>query len=237
MSKLFSINSKRSFGVVNKTATTAEITIYADIGGWWDDTFSAKKLADILNGLPSTVNEITVRLNSPGGDVFDGVAIYNRLKQHKAKIIVYIDGYAASIASIIALAGDEVIMSEGALMMVHKPWTWKAGNSLEFEQTINLLDDIEEQMVGIYQRKTKLDRAEIKTMLANETWLNADQALEKGFITRKMVSDEKIDMAACLGRAEWIRNKPQVESSNDIIRNEVNNLRKSVEDFLARSKA
>lgn len=235
---IFNISSKKGIQVVNATPTTAVITIYADIGGWWEGTFSAVKLAKILDDLPATVNEITVRLNSPGGDVFDGITIYNRLKQHKAKIIVYIDGFAASIASIIALAGDEVIMSEGAMMMIHKPWTWKAGNALEFEAAIGLLDDIEEQMIGIYQRKTKIDRIELRQMLANETWFNADQALSKGFVTRKMASDEKIDMAASLGdRSVWIRNRPQMQSSNDITRNQLNNLTKKAEDFLARSKA
>lgn len=236
--KLLNIKSRKGFEIKNTTQTTAEIIIYSDIGeSWWSDSVSAKSFSDQLNALPATVNEITVRLNSPGGDVFDGVAIYNRLKQHKAKVIVYIDGLAASIASIIALAGDEIIMSEGALMMIHKPWTFTYGNSLELEETINRLDDVEEQLIGIYQRKTKLDRSEIRQMLATETWFNADQAVEKGFATKKMAEEERVDMAASLTKASWIRNKPQVKSLSDFAKKEVNDLRKEVEDFLARSKA
>ena len=95
----------------SESATKAEIIIYAPIGqSFWEESVSAKDFSDQLNKLEPTVNEISVRINSPGGDVFDGIAIYNRLKQHKAKKIIYIDGLAASIASIIALAGDEIII-------------------------------------------------------------------------------------------------------------------------------
>lgn len=235
--KLFNINAKRGLEFKNSTPTTAEIVIYSDIGqSFWGDSISAKDFHEMLSKIPETVNEITLRLNSPGGDVFDGIAIYNRLKQHKAKVTVYVDGYAASIASIIMLAGDEVIMSEGALVMIHKPWTGKWGNAADFEQVINLLDDIEEQMIGIYQRKTKLDRNEIRQMLLAETWFNADQALEKGFVTKKMAPDEKVDMAASLDRAVWMKKKPQVESASAIIKDDIKLLTKEIEEFLARSK-
>ena len=105
----FKSNGQKPLRVASKSATKAEITLYSAIGeGLWGDSISAKQFSETLNSIDPAVNEITVRINSPGGDVFDGVAIYNRLKQHKAKIIVHIDGLAASIASIIALAGDKI---------------------------------------------------------------------------------------------------------------------------------
>jgi len=234
MGKLINLK-KDGFRIENKTQTTAEIIIYADIGdSWWGDSVTAKSFSDELKGLPDTVNQIDVRINSGGGDVFQGVSIYNRLKQHKANITVYIDGLAASIASIIALAGDEVVMGEGSLFMIHRPLTMAFGNASDLEETINRLDDVEEQLVNIYRRKTGLDRSEIKTMLAAETWLDADQALEFGFVDKKMEEDESIDIAASLKRAKWINKMPDIKSKDDFVKKQVNNLKKNVEEFLAR---
>lgn len=184
--------------------------IYAGIGqDYWGDgsMISAKDFSDELKKIPDTVNTLHIHINSPGGDVFQGVAIYNRLKQHKAKKIVYIDGLAASIASIIALAGDEIKMGEGALYMVHLPWTMAFGNRKEIDSTVNLLLDIEEQMLGIYAKKTKLDRSELKLMLENETWMGADEALEKGFVTYKM--EDTVAIAASAVKSPWIMKKPE----------------------------
>lgn len=234
MGKLINLK-KDGFRIENKTQTTAEIIIYADIGdSWWGDSVTAKSFSDELKELPDTVNQIDVRINSPGGDVFQGVSIYNRLKQHKANITVYIDGLAASIASIIALAGDEVVMGEGSLFMIHRPLTMAFGNASDLEETINRLDDVEEQLVNIYRRKTGLDRSEIKTMLAAETWLDADQALEYGFVDKKMAEDEAIDIAASLKRAKWINKMPDIKTKDDFVKKQVNNLKKNVEEFLAR---
>lgn len=197
--------------ILNKTATESEIIIYAQIGsGWWGDEgfISAKQFSDELKKIPDTVNTINVRINSPGGDVFDGMAIYNRLKQHKAKKIVYIDGLAASIASIIALAGDEIKIGEGALYMVHLPWTFAMGDRQDLDNTINRLMDIEEQMVNIYAKKTKLDKSEVRAMLEEETWLDADEAIEKGFVTEKM-EDTVAIAASAIKNSKWFSKKPE----------------------------
>lgn len=200
--------SGQPFRIVNKSATKAEIIIYSPIGdSFWEESLSAKQFDAELKKLDSTVNEITVRVNSPGGDVFQGVTIYNRLKQHKAKIIVHIDGLAASIASIIALAGDEIIMGEGALFMVHLPWTFAAGNRMELDNTVNRLMDVEEQLISIYAKKTGMGRSEIKAMLEAETWLDADQAIEKGFVDRK--SEDSMPIAASAMESKWIARKPK----------------------------
>jgi len=196
--------------IVNKSATEAEIVIYAPIGqDYWGDgsMISAKDFSKQLSALSDSVNTINVRLNSPGGDVFDGVAIYNRLKQHKAKKIVHIDGLAASIASIIALAGDEIIMGEGALYMIHLPWTVSMGDRTDFDNTINRLMDVEEQMLGIYAKKTKLDKNEIRLMLEQETWMNADEAISNKFVDSK--AEETVAIAASAMDSKWFAKKPK----------------------------
>jgi len=191
-----------------KDKKKAEVILYASIGeSWWGDSVSAKQFSDTLKTV-GEVDELDIRINSPGGDVFDGMTIYNRLKQHKAKKTVYIDGMAASIASIIALAGDDIVIGEGAAYMIHLPWTFAMGNRNDLDNTVNLLIDIEEQMVGLYQRKTKIPRTEIKTMLEKETWLFGSEAVEKGFVDRTM--EESIPVAASiLDKASWMKNKPK----------------------------
>ncbi len=184
--------------------------MYGGIGqDFWGDgsMISAKNFSDELKNIPKTVKNIDLRINSPGGDVFDGVTIYNRLKQFDAHITVYIDGLAASIASIIALAGDEIKIGEGALYMVHLPWTFAYGNRMELDNTVSRLMDVEEQMVSIYAKKTGLDRSEIKALLEAETWLDADQAIEKGFVDSKV--DESIPIAASAIESKWIVRKPK----------------------------
>ena len=210
----FANKASQPFKIQNKSATKAEIILYAGIGqDWWGDgsMISAKQFSDELKKLDDTVNEITVRINSPGGDVFDGITIYNRLKQHKAKVVVHIDGLAASIASIIALAGDEVHIGEGALYMVHLPWTFAMGNRMDLDNTVSRLLDVEEQMIGIYAKKTGLGRSEIKALLEAESWLNADEAVEKGFVDSKV--EETMPIAASAIDARWINRKPKTYKS------------------------
>jgi ATP-dependent Clp endopeptidase proteolytic subunit ClpP len=235
MDGLLKLNNKSSFRVVNRSQTKAEIIIYDEIGPYeFFDQVSAKMVDKELKALPDTVNDIEVRLNSPGGDVFEGFTIYNRLKQHKAKVTIYVDGLAASIASIIAMAGDDIIMGEGALMMIHKPWTWTAGNSSELEETIDRLMDIEEQLVKVYQKKTGLDRSEIKSMLAKETWMDGDQALSQGFVTELFQSEETI-AASAIDKSVWIKHKPKVKDNNLANKEKLNDFKKNIQEYLART--
>lgn len=238
MPKILGLKNRTSkpFRIENKSATKAEIVIYGPIGAsFWDDSgISAKKFSDELKNLEPTVNEITLRINSPGGDVFDGVAIYNRLKQHKAKIIVHIDGLAASIASIIALAGDEIYIGEGALYMIHLPWTFAMGDRNDLDNTITRLMDVEEQLLTIYSKRTGLDRTELRAMLEAETWLDADEAIEKGFVDSK--AEESIPIAAAVfEKSPWIAKTPKTyKSETKVIKSEVENLKKKIEERLAR---
>lgn len=227
-------NKKDNFKIRNKSATKAEIIIYAPIGdSWYEDSVSAKRFSDELKDLPDTVNEIDLRLNSPGGDVFDGIAIYNRLKQHKAKINVYIDGLAASIASIIALAGDNIIIGEGALYMIHLPWTFSMGDRNDLENTINRLMDVEEQLLNIYSKKTGMDRIELKKMMEDETWMDADQVIELGFADEKIEDSEPIAASAINSR--WINKTPRsFNSETKIVDDFKLDLKNKIEGLIAR---
>ncbi len=224
--------------IFNTSSTEAEIVIYAGIGqgGFWDSTdsmISAKQFSDEMKKLPDTVKNINVRINSPGGDVFDGIAIYNRLKQHKAKKTVYIDGLAASIASIIALAGDEIIMGEGALYMVHLPWSWAVGNRTELDNIINRLSDVEEQMLGIYSKKTKISRTEMRAMLEAETWMDSSESIDRGFADK--TSEETLAIAASALKSPWINKRPEKYlSKTDIVQDKISTLRQKLDARLAR---
>lgn len=228
----------RSFEIRSK-ANKAEIYLYGAVGeSFFEDSISAKKFADELGKLDKNIKEITVRINSPGGDVFDGISIYNLIQSKKktAKVICMVDGLAASIASIIMLAGDEVIMNEGSLMMIHKPWSMALGNSDDLEKMINRLDSVEEQLLSIYSKKTKLSRSELRLMLSADggegTWMDANTAKEMGFVDR-IAEDQAVIAASSLNKS-WMKNMPKTKTDNDIIKEKMQNLKKEIEGFLAR---
>lgn len=228
----------KSLTIKAKTDNTAEILLYGAIGeSGWDDSISAKEFSDELKKLPDSIKNITLRINSPGGDVFDGIAIYERLKQHKAKVTVYIDGLAASIASVIAMAADEIIIGEGAMMMIHKPWTMAIGNSSDLERTIELLDKIENQMIGIYSRKTNLSYTEISKMLSQDTWFTSAEALDLGFANSVSNSQSQLSIAASfLEKAAWFdkNTRPTIDTHTKEIKNKIGTLQETISGFLAR---
>lgn len=226
---------------IRASATEAEIIIYAGIGqDWWGDgsMVSAKAFSDELKKIPENVKTLNIRLNSPGGDVFDGITIYNRILDWKRKskdrtVNVYIDGWAASIASIIALAGDEIKMGEGALYMIHLPWTFAFGNRMEFDNTINRLMDVEEQMLNIYAKKSGMDRGEIRQLLEKETWMDADEAIERGFVHSK--AEDTVAIAASVLKSPWFAKKPEkFFSEQEAITARVNELKSKVQAKLAK---
>ncbi len=162
----------------------AEIIIYGDIG--WDIT--AKEFSDEMNAL-GDVKDITVRINSFGGDVFDGVAIYSRLIVSGANITVFIDGIAASAASVIAMAGKEIHIAEAGFVMIHDAWAMAVGNAADLIKTADRLEAVSEQIAGIYQRRTGQELAKIREMMAAETEFNATEAVEFGFATEVFEAD------------------------------------------------
>lgn len=163
---------------IKAAAGVGEISIYDEIGAWG---ITAKAFSDELKAL-GAVSRINLSINSPGGSVFDGIAIFNMLKRHKASITVRVDGIAASIASAIAMAGDTILMPENSMMLIHNPSSIVVdGEADELRALAEALDKIKESMVSIYASRTSLDPAEIETIMTNETWLSAAEAVEKGF--------------------------------------------------------
>lgn len=168
---------------VNEEKSEANIYIYGDITSWewFDNDVSSYTLARQLEDLD--VNNINVYINSYGGEVGEGLAIYNSLKRHKAKIKTYCDGFACSIASVIFMAGDERIMSNASLLMVHNAWTWASGNANDFRKQADDLDAITQASINAYTENVNITEEEVKAMLDNETWLSYQNALEYGFAT------------------------------------------------------
>lgn len=163
---------------------TLDIDIYDTIGG--DGMFSYGITArDIRNQLKYAANakQINVRLNSGGGDVTEGMAIYSMLTAHGAKVCVKIDALAASIASIIAMAGDEIEMAEGSFMMIHNPFAMTMGESDDLRKTADLLDKMRDQMIAIYHARTGQTENAIGKALDAETWMAADEAKKLGYAT------------------------------------------------------
>ncbi|WP_026061972.1 head maturation protease, ClpP-related, partial [Rhodococcus rhodochrous] len=146
---------------------SAELQLYGPVSeySWWGDEVTPKAFRDELNAL-GDVDEIVVRLNSAGGDVFAGLHIYQLLKEHKAKVTVRVEGLAASIASIIACAGDTIIMPKGSMMMIHNPWTsvWGA-EANDLRHTADVLDKIRDALVEVYAEKTGMEADEIKALM------------------------------------------------------------------------
>jgi ATP-dependent Clp protease protease subunit len=156
--------------------TAAEISIYDEIGMWG---VTAKDFISDLKKVEA--KELTLFINSPGGSVFDGLAIYNSLRQHPANVTVKVMGVAASAASFIAMAGDRIVMPENAFLMVHNPMGAVFGNADEMRDWADTLDKIAASLVGIYVARTGKDEKEIKDLLDAETWLTAAEAVEMGF--------------------------------------------------------
>ena len=164
---------------VNKTSDqNAEVFLYGDIGGWGDG-ISADILAREITGL--NVETIDVRLNSGGGSVFEGQAIYNALNRHPAKIIMNIDGIAASIASVIAMAGDQINITEGSHVMIHKPWSMAMGDAESMRKEAEVLDSLESGIVDIYAARTGKDRKQLENWIGQETWFKGQAAVDAGF--------------------------------------------------------
>lgn len=176
---------KRNYFSLEKTKQTATINIYGDITSWaWEELgeMSAVNLSKQLEAL-GDVDKIDVYINSYGGEVAEGLAIYNALKRHKAKVTTYCDGFACSIASVIFMAGDERVMNESSLLMIHNAWTYAMGNSEELRKQADDLEKITQASVEAYKSHSSLSEKEIKKLMDNETWILPTEALEYGFAT------------------------------------------------------
>lgn len=170
--------NKSWFRMEKKSDDLAEIEIFDEIDSFWGigpKEFKAR--LDEIKGAKS----LKLLLNSPGGSVFDGMAIYNLLAAHRDKLDIEVVGLAASIASIIALAGRKLTMAEGSYYMIHNPLTIMVGDAEELRKTADVLDKMKGDFVAIYGKKSGLKDDEISQLMDDETWLTADEAIEKGF--------------------------------------------------------
>lgn len=168
--------------VKNLTDNTADLYIYGEIVDNTDFKWDEADVMpdDVKNALERVagLDTLNIYINSPGGSVFSGLAIYNMLKRNKAKKVVHIDGVAASMASVIALVGDEVYMPANAFMMIHKPLTIAIGNATDFREIADNLDTIESGLMQAYEENLRegVDIEDVKQMVHDETWLTADEA-------------------------------------------------------------
>ena len=175
--------SARASAAGGPLASAAEILIYGDIGeSWYGDTIAAASFVRDVMALD--VEQLTVRINSYGGSVTDGIAIHNALKRHKAAVTTVVDGIAASIASLIAMAGDTVEMAENAQIMIHAPWGWNSGNSAAMREYADMLDSWADAMSTTYASKTGGDKTEMLALLTDgkDHWYTAEQALAAKFV-------------------------------------------------------
>lgn len=193
------------YSIKAKANDTAEISIYDEIGYWG---ITAKSFSKDLKALGNNLKQINLHIHSPGGDVFDGIAIYNLLKNHPANVTVYIDGLAASMASVIAMAGNEVIMPENAMMMIHKPWGIQGGDAEDMRKYADLLDKVENTLIPAYANKTGKTPEELAEMLSAETWLNGKECVEQGFADK--LAEPLVAMASIKSRKlEDFENMPK----------------------------
>lgn len=174
--------------VKNEEGRTLYFDGYIAQDSWFDDDITPKQFkAELTN----SDGDIIVWLNSPGGDVFAASQIYNMLKEYTGKVTVKIDGIAASAASVIAMAGSEILMSPVAMMMIHNPATVIFGEASDLKSGIDMLSEIKESIINAYEQKTSLPRNKISKMMDAETWFSAQKAVELGFADKVLYEDSE----------------------------------------------
>lgn len=175
---------ERAVQLWNPNIKTAEhensITIFDVIGEDMFGGVSANRISAALRSIGEN-KPVTVYINSPGGDMFEGVAIYNMLKEHKGDVTVKVIGLAASAASIIAMAGDEIQISDAGFLMIHNAWMVVLGNKHALREVADILEPMDAAMARVYQRRTGMDLEAVQEMMDGETWLDAGAAIENGF--------------------------------------------------------
>ncbi len=196
----------------------ADIYIYGDIVSWeWSESdVSSYTLSKEIEGLE--VDKINVFINSYGGEVAEGLAIYNQLRRHKAKVVTYCDGFACSAASVVFMAGDERIMSNASLLMIHNAWSWAAGDSNALRKQADDLEIMTQATINAYMKHVTISEETLKQMMDNETWISPQDALEMGFAT-SVVDDPANRQAANQNARKRLvqlvlggpRNEPPVE--------------------------
>lgn len=174
-------DAPKGWRVVNKGGQVGEVWVYGTIGDdFWEEGVTAKGFAEALAEI-GPVQTLNIYINSGGGSVFQGEAIYNTLRRHRAKKIVHVDGLAASIASVIAMAGDEIHIARNGLIMIHDPSGGCMGGANDMRKMASALDLIKQAIVDTYVLRTGSPAKDVADWMAAETWMNAEEAIARGF--------------------------------------------------------
>lgn len=173
-----------------KAVRTLHMEGYIAESSWFDDDITPKQFKTELYSDGQMADDIIVKIHSPGGDTFAAAQIYNMLKEYPGHISVHVDGLAASAASVIAMAGDEVCVSPLSVLMIHNPAMFISGEVADLQAGINLLSEVKESIINAYQKKTGLSRAKISHMMDAETWMSAHKAIELKFADRILYENE-----------------------------------------------
>jgi ATP-dependent Clp protease protease subunit len=187
----------KKFYQLTQNNDVAELYIYGDITSeqWWESDVTPKNIVEEIKDI--TAGEINVYISSYGGEVQAGLAIYNALKRHKAKVRTICDGFACSIASVIFMAGEERIMNEASLLMVHNAWTLAQGNAEQLRKQADDLEKITNASVEAYKAHSSLSEEEIRALMDAETWISPEEALSYGFATSvEKTEKEKANQSA-----------------------------------------
>jgi ATP-dependent protease ClpP protease subunit len=181
--------NKTWYAVTNQTTDSADVEIYDEIGGWG---VSAKEFIKGLQALSG--KHLNLRINSPGGSIVDGQAIISALKRHTGGFTAWVDGLAASMASVIACAAEKCYMADGAMMMIHRASTVSMGDASDLRKDADILEKFERGLLSVYQQKTGMDEGQLKEMLAQETWMDSLEAVALGFADG--ITDAPVAMAS-----------------------------------------
>lgn len=181
---------KKWYKIQAKSSDVAEISIFGDIGfSWWDEGVTAAQFKKDFDEIKDS-KEINILINSPGGDVFDGIAIHNIIATERDKVSIEVLGLAASAASIIALAGSSLQIDAGGFFMIHNVWSFAMGDANDMRETADRLDKIGGELVNIYEAHSDLSAAEIQEFMDAETWFTAAEAVEHGFADEEAEPEE-----------------------------------------------
>jgi ATP-dependent Clp protease protease subunit len=205
------VKNQKYWEFKNQSGDSADLYLYIEIASWGGgySAHSAKSFKDELDSL-GEISTLNVYINSPGGDVFEGNAIYNMLKRHKAHVNVHVDALAASIASVIAMAGDTIYMPGNTMMMIHNAWSYTAGDSNDLRELADTLDKVNKSLKQAYLEKAgdKLDEDTLTKLMDSTTWLTAKECYDYGLCD---VVQPDIKVSACLNREdlEKYKNAPK----------------------------
>lgn len=197
---------KSWYEIKNKSSDVVDVSLHDEIGLW------GVSAAAFINDIRAhkEAKSINLSIHSPGGSLLDGLAMYNALRSHSAKVHAHVEGLAASAASIVLMAGDVITMPEDAFIMIHNPWTFAAGDSDEMRDIADTMDKMKTSIVNIYKNRTGKTTEDIESMMDEETWLNSSEALEHGFAD---TITDAVNVAAKIGGFNKYFKSMPIESS------------------------